>query len=84
MNTLADLLKSINIKVYGYTARKDLQFDGLSTNMTVNGSGFMLDNNFTIVNKRQSEQAGNPCIGDCKICNKCKYTANKEIQVTIH
>jgi len=36
---------------YGYTSRSDLDFSKRPNNMIVNGSGFMIDNSFTVVNE---------------------------------
>jgi hypothetical protein len=37
--------------VYTYTARKDLNYENISDNLVVNGSGFMVSNNFYVINK---------------------------------
>lgn len=37
-----------DVIVYGYTSRSDLNFDTRPKNLVINGSGFMLDNNFTV------------------------------------
>ena len=81
MNRIAEYLKISKVKVYGYTARRDLDFSSLSDNITVNGSGFMLHNQFNAVEKITSK---NSCVGNCRICNKCKYTRGKIVQVKYH
>ena len=79
---IAELLKDHGIKVYGYTARKDLSFKH-SENITLNGSGFMLDNNFYVVDKH-SENDAYKCLGDCKACELCKTSGKKNIAVEKH
>ena len=80
MSKLADQLKG-KIKCYVYTARKDLDFSNVSTNLTVNGSGFMVHNNFVAVNELTSKFT---CKGNCRQCNLCKENNNLTIQVKIH
>ena len=73
MSKIADLLAPAGIKVYGYTARKDLNFDNLSQNMTVNGSGFKVHNSFTAIPKTQAPSKEEVmCVGNCRNCHKCK------------
>ena len=64
-----------NMGFYGYTARKDLDFDNKPSNLTVNGSGFMLDNCFKAVDKPDKSD----CINDCLNCDLCKKANNKTI-----
>ena len=82
MSLLAEWLKERNIYIYGYTARKDLDFSNVSDNMTVNGSGFMLHNEFKAVYEYSNNAL--QCLGDCKICNRCKYRTGKTIEVKYH
>ena len=49
---LIQMTRLVNFKIpgvmfYGYTARQDLDFSNLPDNLTVTGSSFMLDNNFS-------------------------------------
>ena len=69
--------------MYGYTARSDLDFSGFPKNTVVNGSGFMLDNNFSIVNEFTAATRFH-CPGDCRICNLCKENSHKLIEVKKH
>ena len=82
ISTIADILKEEEIKVYGYTARSDLNFENLSDNLVMNGSGFMLDNNFVAV----KEYSGNAakCKQNCRICNLCKQKNGLTIEVPFH
>jgi len=68
------------ITFYGYTARKDLMeniakhyeiiSDTPPDNLIINGSGFMLSNEFRAVDELSGEHA--VCKGDCRKCNLCK------------
>ena len=73
------LLDNCNIKTYTYSARKDLDFDG--TCFCVNGSGFMLCNQFQVVDKVTSKIY---CKGDCTKCTLCKVARGIEIQILAH
>ena len=75
---IAKSLKDLNIVIYGYTARKDLNFDHRPANLVMNGSSFMIDNNFTPYEK------GKACKMNCRICNLCKTKGNKTINVKMH
>jgi hypothetical protein len=78
MSKLADLL---DVPVYGYTARDDLDYSQVSHNMTVNGSGFMVHNEFKAVPKVTSKIH---CQGDCRHCHICKLRRGVNIEVGIH
>lgn len=81
-------LKKYNrvVQIYTYTARKDLNWiTAMKTpGLTINGSGFMLSNNFNLVRKKEDKIGNFTCIGDCRICNLCKYSKNKVININIH
>ncbi len=81
MSALADYLAPHGIKVYGYTARKDLDYSHLSPNMVVSGSGFMVSNQFTAVSKPSGKHV---CAGNCRVCNLCKHNGHKSIGVKLH
>ena len=72
------------IITYGYTSRCDLDFSNAPNGCTINGSDFMIHNNFEVVEKRQGVQYGNPCLGNCRICSKCKFRLGKNIQAIKH
>ena len=74
LSQIADLL-SDTVKVYTYTARKDLDFTRLSDNLTINGSGFMIHNNFSITKDKSLVN----CPANCRTCNKCKFSTGKVI-----
>ena len=59
-----------NLEVYGYTARRDLDFTELMKVASVNGQEFMLTNK--IVVKVPPKNAKHICPGNCRICNYCK------------
>ena len=78
---IAQLLKPYEVRVYAYTARKDLSYKKIDQ-LVVNGSGWTKDNitnDFKIVNK---DGSGLPdgyklCPMDCSICNRCLVKGNK-------
>lgn len=84
MSAIADLLKAYGIKCYVYTAREDLDFSNTSDNLTVNGSGFMVDNCFCPpVNMPENTNVAE-CLMDCRKCNKCAFAHHKFITVPLH
>lgn len=79
---IATVLSHANITVYGYTARRDLHFKQLPKNLVIQGSGFMVHNQFTAVNTIDKRRA--VCAGDCRICGLCKARSGRKIQVQLH
>jgi len=81
MSEIAQLLEPHGVRVYGYTARRDLCFIEVHRNMVVNGSGFMVHNSFTA----ESRPAGKlVCPGNCRTCQMCKYNRGISIEVKEH
>jgi len=77
---LAGLLRGV-VTVYTYTARRDLDFSRISSNLIVNGSGFMVTNNFQVVNEfRPGPQCRGIKGGGCYGCKLCKSRGGKVIQ----
>ena len=83
MSKIADILSEYGIQVYTYTSRYDLDWSIKSDNLVVNGSGFMCDNQFQIINKF-NDNMEYQCHGDCDICDYCKLAENKVIYVEKH
>ena len=82
MVEIAKLLKEESIITYGYTARRDLDFKELSKYAVVQGSGFMVNNQFVPV---KEFEGGKPrCVGNCRDCRLCKISMGKQIQVIEH
>jgi len=78
---LKEIAKMVpELTFYGYTARRDLAYQNLPDNLIVNGSGFMVDNEFVA----SENPAGNLCPGNCRVCNKCKVKGKQTIHVQIH
>lgn len=67
---------------YGYTARKDLDWLNRPKNVIVNGSGFMVDNSFTVIKKNEID--GIICPGNCRNCHLCKSQGGRDIKVKVH
>ena len=97
----AELLQSKSIEyaefplitVYLYTKRKDLNWEKAmeTDNLVVNGSGFMLDNNFDVIekdikidNKYLIGKNKWLCNGDCRLCKACMVKGKKEINIFKH
>lgn len=72
MSKIAEMLKDHNVGVYTYTTRKDLNFQDISDNLVVNGSGFMISNNFYIVDKKEDAIDKYICPSSCINCSFCK------------
>lgn len=81
LSRIADLLMG-TVKVYGYTARHDLDFRTVSPNMIVNGSGFMVHNIFTAM--KDTDGKDKVCGGNCRTCNMCKDRHGADIAVKVH
>lgn len=83
LNYLANKLKDHDILVYTYTARSDIfkrNTITLSDNLVINGSGFMVHNNFKVITE-PLHTTGLLCVGHCKECVYCKTRLNKVIHV---
>lgn len=85
MSVIAEGLKRHGIRVFTYTARQDLCFNGVSDNLVVNGSSFMIHNSFTAVQKGYGEMPEEKrCAGDCRACSLCKVRGNFKIVNAYH
>ena len=82
MSKIAELLEPAGIRVYGYTARRDLKFDKIHKNMIVNGSGFMVSNNSEAV--PEAKPGDVVCPGNCRTCHMCKSKKGLNIKVMYH
>jgi len=84
---IAWMLKGQGWKVYGYTARIDLDLSKLIKHASVNLSGdckaiIKKTNRFKVVKKPSGDNF--VCIGDCKKCNLCISATGKTIEVIKH
>ena len=80
VSRLADLLRG-TVTVYTYTARRDLDFSRISSNLVVNGSNFMVSNNFKVTQKIEKGPACRGIAGGgCYGCKLCKTKGGKVIQ----
>lgn len=91
LKRLARLLKNTeygeNIIIYGYTARKDLKkeiMDNKPSNLVINGSGFMLDNNFHVIKDTENYILETICPTTCETCNLCKEAKGDHIYIKKH
>lgn len=71
---IADYLKPHGIVVYCYTARKDLKFKNISTNLKIHGSGFRVTGEFRFIKdiKDKPKEFG-ICPGNCRYCTRCLH-----------
>lgn len=78
---------TIGIKSYIYTHNKNLNFDIEKPYLTINGSGFMVDNEYRVVKNREDEYIGLSDIAikrDCVCdCTRCSYCSEKENRILI-
>jgi len=80
MSRIAELMSQH--RFYGYSNRPDLDFSNMPDNVSVNGHGFMADNQINVVPKATGEHY--VCPGDCRKCNACKCSGNKIIEIEEH
>ena len=86
LNYIANKLKPYGVLVYTYTARRDINFNHitLSDNLVINGSGFMVHNNFKVIDGAYGASTpGLLCCGKCIECVYCKIRLNKTIYVPL-
>lgn len=80
--TIARLLKDHGVRCYMYTARNDLDYSNRG-DLVINGSSFMVDNNFqTIYTKGEIEAPF--CIADCRKCTMCTKKLGLTIKAKFH
>jgi hypothetical protein len=85
MTAICAILKESDIACYGYTARKDLDFKELMAVATVQGSSFMVTNNFKYIPKGETiEGCDKVCAGDCRICSLCWTVKGLVIAIPQH
>lgn len=84
MSRIAYILNYAKIKVYGYTARSDLNFSRVDDNMIVNGSNTMIHNKYTAIPKKELKGHKFICPGNCRICSICSERAGRTIYAGIH
>jgi len=83
ISKLAEIASMLpHLSFFGYTARKDLDFGGVPSNMAVNGSGFMIHNQFRAVNKFSGDYI--QCYANCRECNICKGRRGVKIENLMH
>jgi hypothetical protein len=80
MKEIATLLP--DLKMYGFTARRDLVFENLPDNLVINGSDFMLDNKITLITDKKWRKF--TCPGDCRYCTMCKEKNGLDIGLVLH
>ena len=78
---IAEGLKSAGLVCYTYTSRRDLDYSQRGA-LIVNGSGWIVDNNYKIVSEFSSR--GIKCKGNCKTCKLCKKRGRKEIETILN
>jgi len=91
LGCIATSLKEDKIATYCYTARHDLDLSKRGS-LVINGSGFMVDNQFTgVVGAKEAAKAKRAegfkamvCPGDCYKCNACTKARGMFIFVEIH
>jgi hypothetical protein len=84
VNKLSAIAEQLpNATVYGYTARKDLDYSNVADNVVVNGSNHKNGHNTFTAVKEYSPNAIK-CPGDCFGCNLCKVRGGRTIECLIH
>lgn len=86
LSRLARILKMLDITVYGYTSRSDLDYSNV--NFLVKGSGFYkpgMTGKTIILNKNDKLPKNYfECKNDCRICNACKISKKINIAFRKH
>lgn len=79
------LYKEYGIITYCYTARKDLNYS-TKKYLIINGSGFMVDNNYSITGMSQPTPNYKvvSCPGNCRTCSLCVQSNKLNIQTKMH
>lgn len=86
VNNISNYINEIvGIKSYIYTHNKNLDFDIDRPNLTINGSNFMVDNEFKCIEKELYEEYVEThecyeCLGDCE---KCDTICSKKLNIVI-
>ena len=82
-----EVFEYLGIKSYIYTHNKNLNFNIDRPNLTINGSGFMVDNEYRVVKDKEQEYNNlsdlsnkRECICDC---TKCSYCSRKDSFILI-
>lgn len=81
---ITELLADTGVKIYGYTARVDLDFSKAPSNLTLQGSGFKIHNSFTAIDKAKVQPTDTVCPGNCRTCSMCKSNNSLDIKVINH
>jgi len=85
MVKISNILQQHGIRSYVYTARQDLNFKNVGA-LNVNGSGFMVVNEYRAVpylpEKLNENERICPC--KCRKCSLCVFAKNKTILVEFH
>lgn len=85
INKLFEIANQIkDIVFYGYTARSDLDFSERPKNVIINGSNFLVDNQFTAVPKDSITDTDIVCGGNCRVCDLCKQKLGINIKAVYH
>ena len=73
------------IKSYTYTHNRNLDFDINRPNLTICGSGFMIDNRFTVVKPEDYKEYvnNNNCVECPQNCELCSSICSKKLGVEI-
>ena len=80
---IATILSGYGIKVYGYTARSDLDYSKVK-HMIISGSGFQKKGIANVFMMVEDVEWNRPrgwgiCNGNCRTCNRCQVRGNKTV-----
>jgi len=84
MAIVAKHLVKERVKVYGYSARTDLDFTELKKWATINGQGFMITNKIEVIDEFSGRKGVIKCIGSCHECSACANAKGKIIEIKKH
>lgn len=94
VDKLNRIAQCVPVGVYGFTHRRDLDYTTLCSNITINGSSWMIDNEYRVHPTKASYAAATNgglgdgdvvmCANDCTKCDACKSKRGVVIHQQIH
>lgn len=81
VDKMCEISNKIDVPCYTYTSRYDLNYD-IPRKIVINGSGFMVDNEFTAI--KEPPENSTVCPMSCKACDLCMHPQKLLIYCKYH
>ena len=80
-----EIYDKLHINSYTYTHNRDLDYDINRPHLTINGSGFMIDNQFTVIPPSEYKRyiESNDCFACPQKCEMCNSICSKKLGIEI-